>query len=146
MPASRTPAACRSNAASSRWWSPKSLTSIAPATLKRSVICVLIVALCCICCREMSCSRRPTRRAGMTNIGNTTSAISVRRHSRASIAASVVTSTTMLLTTLPSVLVTAVCAPITSLFRREMRAPVGDRVKKAIGIRCTLANRARRRS
>ncbi len=61
-------------------------------------------------------------------------------------AASDVTSTTTLLTTLPSVLVTAVWAPMTSLFSREMRAPVGVRVKKAIGMRWTLANRARRRS
>ena len=70
----------------------------------------------------------------------------MRRHSRAIIAASVVTSTTTLLTTLPSVLVTAFWAPITSLLRREIRAPLGVRVKKATGIRWTLANRARRRS
>ena len=82
----------------------------------------------------------------MTNSGSTTSASSVRRHSRASIATSVVTSTTTLLTTLPSVLVTAVWAPMTSLLSRDVIAPVGVRVKKAIGIRCTLANRARRRS
>ena len=104
-------------------WSPNSLTSIAPATLNRSVICVFIEALCCICWREMSCSRRPTRRAGMMNIGSTTSASRVSRHSRASIAISVVTSTTTLLTTLPSVLVTAVWAPTTSLFEpRDRRA------------------------
>ena len=82
----------------------------------------------------------------MTNSGSTTSASSVSRHSRASIAISVVTRTTTLLTTLPSVLVTAVWAPTTSLLRREISAPVGVRVKKAIGIRCTLANSARRRS
>ena len=82
----------------------------------------------------------------MMNIGSTTSASRVSRHSRASIAASVVVSTTTLLTTLPRVLVTAVCAPTTSLFNREISAPVGVRVKKAIGIRCTLAKSARRRS
>ena len=82
----------------------------------------------------------------MTNIGSTTSASSVSRHSSASIVTSVVTSTMTLLTTLPSVLVTAVWAPITSLLRRLVIAPVGVRVKNAIGIRCTLANRARRRS
>ena len=146
MPVSRTPAAWRSNSRSSRSSSPNSLTSIAPATLKRSVICVVIVALCCICWREIACSRRPTRRAGSTNAGSTTSASSVRRHSRAIIATSVVTSTTTLLTTLPSVLVTAFWAPITSLLSREISAPLGVRVKKATGIRCTLANRARRRS
>ena len=70
----------------------------------------------------------------------------MRRHSRAAIAPSVVISTTTLLTTLPSVLVTAVCAPTTSLLRRLVSAPVWVRVKNAIGIRCTLANRATRRS
>ncbi len=54
----------------------------------------------------------------MTNSGSTTSASSVSRHSRASIAISVVTSTTTLLTTLPSVLVTAFWAPTTSLLSR----------------------------
>ena len=146
MPVSRTPLARRSKAASSRRWSPNSLTRIAPATLKRSVIWVFIVALYCICSREMSCNRRPTRRAGMTNSGSTTSASNVIRHSRASIAMSATTSTTTLLTTLPSVLVTAVWAPMTSLLSRDVSAPVGVRVKKATGIRWTLANRARRRS
>ena len=82
----------------------------------------------------------------MMNIGRTTSASSVRRQSRASIAATVMTSTTTLLTTLPSVLVTAVWAPTTSLLRREISAPVGVLVKNATGIRWTLANNARRRS
>ena len=122
------------------------MTSVAPDTLNRSVICVFIAALCAICSREIPCSRRPTRWAGMMNIGSTTSASSVSRHSSAIIATSVVTSTTTLLTTLPSVLVTAVWAPITSLFRRRDRAPVCVRVKKAIGIRWTLANSAARRS
>ena len=125
---------------------PNSLTSCAPATLNRSVICVFISALVLICSREIACSRRPTRLAGMMNSGSTTSASSVSRHSSASIATSVVTSTTTLLTTLPSVLVTAVCAPTTSLFSRLVSAPVCVRVKKAIGIRWTLANRATRRS
>ena len=80
------------------------------------------------------------------NSGSTTSVNSVRRHSSASIAASVVTSTITLLTTLPSVLVTAVWAPITSLLRREVIEPVGVRVKNAIGIRWILANNAPRRS
>ena len=38
---------------------------------------------------------------------------------------------------MPSVLVTACCAPITSLFSRDINAPVWVRVKNAIGIRCT---------
>ena len=80
------------------------------------------------------------------NRGSTTKVSSVRRHSSASIAVNVVTSTITLLTTLPSVLVTAVCAPMTSLLSRDVMEPVGVRVKNAIGIRWTLANNAPRRS
>ncbi|CAB4846151.1 unannotated protein [freshwater metagenome] len=80
------------------------------------------------------------------NTGSSTRASRVRRHSSNAIAVSVVASTTMLLTTLPSVLVTAVCAPTTSLFRRLVSAPVCVRVKNAMGMRCTLANSATRRS
>ena len=60
-----------------------------------------------------------------------------------SIAASEVTSPMTLLTTLPSVLVTAVWAPTTSLLSRDVIAPVGVRVKKAIGIRITLREQRR---
>ena len=63
-----------------------------------------------------------------------------------SIAVRAVTSPMTLLTTLPRVLVTAVWAPTTSLLSREVIAPVGVRVKKAIGMRITLVNRADRRS
>ncbi len=143
---SRTPAACDSKPACSRPPEPNSFTSVAPDTLKRSVIWVFIAALCAICCREMPCRRRPTRRAGMMNTGSTTKVSSVSRHSSASIAPRVVSNTITLLTTLPSVLVTAVCAPITSLLRRDVIEPVGVRVKNAIGMRCTLANSERRRS
>ncbi len=80
------------------------------------------------------------------NNGSTTSVSRVRRHSSAIIAPRVVTRTMTLLTTLPSVLVTAVCAPMTSLLSREVIEPVGVRVKNAIGIRWILANRAPRRS
>ena len=38
------------------------------------------------------------------------------------------------------------CAPITSLFRRETRAPVRVRWKKATGMRCTWSNTWVRRS
>ena len=82
----------------------------------------------------------------MTNSGSTDSASSVSRQSRTSIAASVVTRPMTLLTTLPSVLVTAVWAPTTSLLSRDVIAPVGVRVKKAIGMRMTLPNNVERRS
>ena len=42
--------------------------------------------------------------------------------------------------------VTACCAPITSLLSRDCSAPVCVRVKNAIGIRCTWSNSATRRS
>jgi len=51
-----------------------------------------------------------------------------------------------LVTTPDSVQVNARWAPITSLSSRLTRAPVRVRVKKAIGIRCTWENTARRRS
>ncbi len=146
MPASRTALARRPKLSFSRSSEPNSLTSEAPATLKRSVIWVFIAALYCICSREMSCSRRPMRRAGMMKIGSTIRASRVSCHWSRSIVISVVTSTITLLTTLPSVLVTAVCAPTTSLLSRLVIAPVGVRVKNASGSRWTLANSERRRS
>ncbi len=146
MPVSRTRAARPANVSISSWARPNSLTSCAPATLNRSVICAFISAFVDMFSRLIACSRRPTRLAGTTNSGSTIRAINVSCHCRANIASSVVINTMMLLTTLPSVLVTAVCAPTTSLFSRLVSAPVCVRVKKAIGIRCTLANRATRRS
>ena len=82
----------------------------------------------------------------MMKIGSATSDNSVSRHSSTAIAPNEVTKTTTLLTTLPNVLVTAVCAPTTSLFNRLVKAPVCVRVKNAIGMRCTLSNSATRRS
>ena len=82
----------------------------------------------------------------MMKAGSTTRDNTVRRHSRVSIAATVVTNTTELLTAVPRVDVTALWAPITSLFRRLMSDPVWVRVKKAIGMRCTLVKSATRRS
>ena len=49
-------------------------------------------------------------------------------------------------TTLDSTEVKACCAPMTSLFSREISAPVWVRVKNAIGMRCTCANTRVRRS
>ncbi len=146
MPVSRTPAARSLNAARSRPPDPKSLTSVAPDTLNRSVIWVFIAALYPICSRAIPWSRTPTRRAGTMKSGSTTSVSSVSCHWSQNIAARVVTSTITLLTMLPNVLVTAVWAPMTSLFSRDVIEPVGVRVKKAIGIRWILAKSPRRRS
>ncbi len=81
--------------------------------------------------------RLPIRRAGTTKTGSSTSASRVICQDRVSITTSVSTSVTRLLTTPDRVLLNARCAPMTSLLRRETRAPVRVRVKKATGIRCT---------
>jgi hypothetical protein len=99
-----------------------------------------------ICSRAMSASFRPTRRAGAMNSGSTMSVRIVSFHSRKSISGSVVASTITFDTTDPNVDVTAVCAPMTSLLRRLIRAPVCVLVKKATGICWTLSNRATRSS
>jgi hypothetical protein len=51
------------------------LTSIAPATLKRSVMVEPIAASSCIDSRVSRCSLRPTRLAGSRNSGISTSAM-----------------------------------------------------------------------
>ena len=143
---SRTRSARLENTDTSSRERPNNFTSCAPDTLNRSVIWVFISAFTFICSRAMTVRREPTRRAGMMNTGSTTRAMRVSRHSRATMAASVVTSTMTLLTTLPKVLVTAFWAPTTSLLSRLMRAPVWVRVKNATGMRCTLPNNATRKS
>ena len=143
---SRTPEALVAKVLTSLSRRPKSFTIIAPATLKRSLICVFICALSSICSRAIPPNFIPIRFAGAMNNGKTTKDKSVRRHSRTNIAANVVISTTTLETTLPKVDVTAVCAPTTSLLRRLINAPVCVRVKNAIGIRCTLSKSDTRRS
>ena len=96
--------------------------------------------------RSSAPTRAPTRRAGITNSGSSTSASSVICHDRPSITTSVSTSAMTLVTTPASADVNARWAPITSLFSRLTRAPVWVRVKNAIGIRCTCSNTWRRRS
>ena len=143
---SRTRPARSENSADSRAGEPKSFTSSAPETLKRSVMVVFIDALRSNPSRVIACSRRPTRLAGTTKTGRITTPSSVRRHSRASIAARVVPSTMTLETTEPRVVVTARCAPMTSLFTRLISAPVWVRVKKARGMAEMWSNSATRRS
>ena len=144
MPLSRTRAARSANSRFSSLARPNSLTRMAPATLKRSVIWVLSRELRFICSRAIPASLRPTRRAGAMNSGSTIRVRIVSCHSRINISGSVVARTMTLETTEPSVEVTAVCAPMTSLLRRLISAPVWVRVKNATGICCTLSNRATR--
>ncbi len=145
-PMSRTRSARREKSSASSSCRPNSLTSSAPATLKRSVMVVFISLFRSMPSRVMTCNWRPIRFAGMMNNGSRISVRSVRRHSRNAIAARVNASVTMFDTTEPSVPVSALCAPMTSLFMRLMRAPVCVRVKNAIGIRWVWSNSVRRNS
>ena len=119
---------------------------MAPGAENRSVICVVMAALCIAASRSRTPTRAPMRRAGMTKIGSSTTASSVICHDRLAITATVSTSTITLVTTPDSAEVKARWAPITSLFSRLTSAPVWVRVKKAIGIDCTCSNTRRRRS
>ena len=119
---------------------------MAPGAENRSVICDVIAALCSAASRSSAPTLAPTRRAGITKIGSSTSASSVICHDRLSITPSVSTRAITLVTTPDSADVKARWAPITSLFRRLTSAPVWVRVKNAIGIRCTCSNTRRRRS
>ena len=145
-PMSRTRAARRPNSSASWTGRPKSFTSVAPGAEKRSVIWVVMAALCIAASRSRMPTRAPMRRAGMTKIGSSTMASSVICHDRLAITPTVSTSTITLVTTPDSAEVNARWAPITSLLSRLTRAPVWVRVKKAIGIDCTCSNTRRRRS
>ena len=76
-PISRTRAARPENRSSSCAGRPYSLDSIAPATLKRSVMVEPIWASSCIDSLVSRCSLRPTRRAGYRKTGISTSATTV---------------------------------------------------------------------
>ena len=146
MPMSRTLPAPAPNVSNSSSGRPNSLTSWAPATLKRSVIVEFMEAFRFMPSRVMSAIFVPTRRAGSTNRGISSIASSVTRHSSTNMVTRVVAAVMVLETTVPSVPVSARWAPITSLFNRLTRAPVWVRVKNEIGSLWTWSNRARRRS
>ncbi len=146
MPMSRTRPARPENSSDSRVRWPKSLTNMAPDTLKRSVIVVFIDAFRSKPSRVIAERRRPTRLAGMMKTGSTKRVNRVSRHSSRSMAMSVVVSTMKFDTTEPSVVVTARCAPITSLLTRLIKAPVWVRVKKAMGMADTWSKSRTRRS
>ena len=146
MPRSRTVAALPANSASSSARLPKSLSSIAPPTLKRSVITLPMSALPSICSRVSPASLVLTRREVTNSRGNSSRHNRVTCQLSASIAMPT-TTTEMALETVPdSVEVNARWAPITSLLRRETRAPVWVRVKNARDWRCTWPKTCVRRS
>ena len=143
---SRTRPARSWKSADSRSGLPNSFTSRAPETLKRSVMLLFIEASSWNDSRVSFCIPRPTRLAGMMNVGTMTRAMSVSRHSRPIITARVTTTSKTFCTTVPRVPVNACWAPSTSLFMRLMRAPVCVRVKKARGMRWTWSYNDERRS
>ena len=145
-PTSRTWPARSANCSSSSRRRPNSVTSRAPATLKRSVERVARSALSVIDCRVRPLSRRPTYRAGRRNTGSSTSAATVIGHDSASIAPATSTSETTFETTPLNVEVKACWAPMTSVLIRVTSAPVWARVKNATGCRCTCENTCVRRS
>ena len=143
---SRTRLARLVNWSSSRLCLPNSFTTNAPATLNRSATVLFIEALRYIPSRVMPTSLLPIRRAGMMNAGSTSSVRIVKRHSSPSITVSVTAKPMTFETTVPNVFVIACCAPMTSLFIRDISAPVWARVKNDTGWRCTWSNSAVRRS
>src|SRR5664280_1604066 len=82
----------------------------------------------------MADNRRPTRFAGRTNTGRMTRLISVICHESRNITMRTSVTLIRLETTDDSVSVNACWAPMTSLLRRLISAPVWVRVKKAMGI------------
>ncbi len=145
-PMSRTLAARTAYSSSSTAGRPNSLTSRAPATLKRSVMRVPTSAFCTICSCARLASLRPINRAGTRKNGTSARAPRVRGQDSSAIATMMSTSVMALLTTLDSTDVNACCAPMTSLPSRVTRAPVCARVKKATGWRSTWENTWVRRS
>src|SRR5680860_262540 len=146
MPRSRTRPAFSAYFASSSSRRPKSLSSRAPPTLKRSVIMLPRSALPSICCRVRPLIWRPTHREASSSSGNSARQASVTFQLRANMVMPTTTTLIELDTVLDSVEVNARWAPITSLFRRETSAPVWVRVKKARDIRCTCPKTLVRRS
>ncbi len=145
-PRSRTTAALSANSASSSWRRPKSLSSIAPPTLKRSVIALPMSALPSICWRVRPARRLLTNRDVTSRMGKSPRQSTVTCQLSANIVMPTTTTAIALDTVLDSAEVNARCAPITSLLSRETRAPVCVRVKNASDWRCTRANTWVRRS
>ena len=137
---SRTRPARAANSALSSSGRPYSLTSIAPPTLKRSVISELISAFRSMLSRCTPARRRPRYLAGTRNSGIAASEARVSCHDRANIALSTAATLTALATSDCSTEVMAFCAPTTSVLSLLISDPVWVRVKNASGMRCTCVN------
>ncbi len=145
-PAHRTRSARARNRPTSLALRPNSLTSSAPDTLSVSSIMAFISALSVICSRTVARTRLPSTRAGIRNSGRTAAANSVSRQSSLSMMARALTSVITFANRSMNVPVTARCAPITSLFSRDISSPVFVFVKNRSDMLCRWLNRAVRRS
>ena len=103
-------------------------------------------ALPSICWRVSVASLPLTQREVMSSSGNSARHSSVTCQLSATIAMPTTTTETELETVLDSVEVKARCAPMTSLLRRDTRAPVWVRVKNASDCRWTWPKTWVRRS
>ena len=144
--ASRTAAAWPPNRRCSSRRRPNSFTSSMPLMFRVSFMIAPSRALCSISLRDASRSAVAKRLPSSRNAGSTAMPSSVSRHSSASITVSVAATETTLVMTSTSVLVTAFCAPATSLLSRLTNSPLLLVVKKRSDMRCRWAYRALRRS
>ena len=103
-PISLTRAARRPNSEDSSSGRPQSFTSVAPGAEKRSVIWLVIAALCVAASRSRLASFPPIRLAGMTKMGRRMSDRSVTCQESPSMTARVNTNEMTFVTTLESVL------------------------------------------
>ena len=101
-----------------------------------SLMILLISALFSMAVRRMPRSVDATRRAGNRKSGSTTTDSSASRHSMEIMTTSVETSVTVLVTMLGMVPVIALCAPTTSLLKRETISPDLVSVKKRSDMLC----------
>jgi len=104
--------------------------------LSVSFISAFICAVISIDLRVILRKILPTLRDGKTSRGKIATPIRVSRQSSEIITIRVDTSVITLVTRLTSVPVTALCAPDTSLLRRDISSPVLVCVKKRKLIRC----------
>ncbi len=136
MPISRTDAPSRLKRLNSFFSRPNNLTNNAPLILSVSFMVAFISAFTSIERRVSARKVRPIRRAGKMKKGKIAKPSKVSRHSSASMMPSVAISETTFEMMDIIVLLIARCAPITSLFSRDINSPVRVWVKKRRDMRC----------
>ena len=115
---------------------PKIFTSSVPPILRVSFIIAFIEALASNCLRTMLRNRLLKSAATTAKKGATSMLIKVRRQSSVNITTSTAMDCTRLVTIEITLLVTAFCAPTTSLFSRLINSPTLLLVKKRNDMRC----------